>query len=461
MNSFFFLEAEYDKKEMEECVTKFQKLRVEPYERLVKRLKSLSKVLHLMGIHTLKYRNFDYLKYDRKGLVELIKLYVNRIKPRYYETLNDQEFQRLKDTLDFGKFSVRRLKKNSKNWTSGNEIIDKFINDVRLKAISISGVIEWIDFDKFENIEYLAEGGFSKVYRATWINEFFDKTKKRHDGDDDDDDDDSFFHSCVNKQVVLKSLHNSKNITKDFLNEIKAHIMLSDDTFIIRCYGITQDPDTKNYMLVMDYAQSGNLHDYLKNCKSIDFRKKFQIIYQIIKGIYEIHQKELIHKDLHPGNILKKANKFMITDLGLCQPAYIKPKKDGVYGVTPYLAPEHLRGSPRYTTASDIYALGIIMFEIISERAPYSCDSLLALRICEGLRPKFNIKVPQLLIKMIKQCLNANYLERPVITELEETFGKWCTEIQNKEDTEINLQIKEAEDHNKNLSLTSTVKILY
>ncbi|PKC75339.1 hypothetical protein RhiirA1_436347, partial [Rhizophagus irregularis] len=59
-------EAEYDKKEMEECVTKFQKLRVEPYERLVKRLKSLSKVLHLMGIHTLKYRNFDYLKYDRK-----------------------------------------------------------------------------------------------------------------------------------------------------------------------------------------------------------------------------------------------------------------------------------------------------------------------------------------------------------------------------------------------------------
>ncbi|CAB4463047.1 unnamed protein product [Rhizophagus irregularis] len=94
-------EAEYDKKEMEECVTKFQKLRVEPYERLVKRLKSLSKVLHLMGIHTLKYRNFDYLKYDRKGLVELIKLYVNRIKPRYYETLNDQEFQRLKDTLDF------------------------------------------------------------------------------------------------------------------------------------------------------------------------------------------------------------------------------------------------------------------------------------------------------------------------------------------------------------------------
>src|ERR1043165_3619363 len=157
----FVVEAEYDKKEMEECVTKFQKLRVESYERLLKRLKLLSKVfdaLHLMGIHSLKYRNFDYLKgnlYDRKGLVELIKLYVKGIEPRYSETLNDQEFQTLKDTLDLGKFSVRRLKKNPKRWTSGNKIIDQFIRDIQLKATSISKVIEWIDYDKFEDIEYL------------------------------------------------------------------------------------------------------------------------------------------------------------------------------------------------------------------------------------------------------------------------------------------------------------------
>ncbi|RIA96142.1 kinase-like domain-containing protein [Glomus cerebriforme] len=463
--------AGYDKKEMEECVTKFPKLRVEPYERLLKRLKSLSKVfdaLHLkMGIHSLKYSNFDYLKgnlYDRKGLVELIKFYVKRIEPRYSETLNDREFQRLKDNLDFGKFSVRRLKKKSKNWTSGNEIIDEFIKDIQLKATSISEVIEWIDYDNFEDIEYLANGGFSTVYRATWINEFFMKTKRVDYDNDNDDDDESICHSCVNKKVVLKSLRKSKNITKEFLNEIIAHIMLSDDAFIIRCYGITQDPDTKNYMLVMDYARDGNLRDYLKNCKSIDLRKKIQIIYQIIKGLYEIHQKELIHKDLHPGNILKKANKFVITDLGSCQPAYIsyiKTKKNVVYGVMPYMAPEILRGNHCYSTASDIYALGIIMCEIISEQMPYydkTHDYLLALRICEGLRPKFNIKVPQLLINIIKQCLNANPVERPVITELDETFNNWCTDIKDKKDTEINLQIKEAEEYNKCLSPTSTIK---
>ena len=46
------------------------------------------------------------------------------IEPRYSETLNDRKFQILKDTLYLGKFSVRRLKKNSKHWTSGNETID-------------------------------------------------------------------------------------------------------------------------------------------------------------------------------------------------------------------------------------------------------------------------------------------------------------------------------------------------
>ena len=92
-------------------------------------------------------------------------------------------------------------------------------------------------------------------------------------------------------------------------------------------------------MFVMDYARDGNLGDYIN--QSI-LEKKIQIINQIIKGLCEIHQKELIHKDLHPGNILKKANKFMITDLGTCQPAYTRTNK--VYGVLPYIAPEILRG---------------------------------------------------------------------------------------------------------------------
>jgi len=112
--------------------------------------------------------------------------------------------------------------------------------------------------------------------------------------------------------------------------------------------------------------------NYLKD--EIDFKEKIQNIYQIIMGLYEIHEKKLIHKDLHLGNILKKAKKLMITDLGLCRPVSIETTNKNSYGVLSYVAPEILRGQP-YSQASDIYSLGILMYEIISEQIPYQDKS--------------------------------------------------------------------------------------
>ena len=76
-----------------------------------------------------------------------------------------------------------------------------------------------------------------------------------------------------------------------------------------------------------------------------------------------------------------------------------------MYGVLPYIAPEILRGQS-YTKAADIYSFGIIMYEVISGLPPYhdlSHDEYLAIKICHGLRPRFNIKVPQLIVDLIKK----------------------------------------------------------
>src|SRR6266496_5374700 len=91
-----------------------------------------------------------------------------------------------------------------------------------------------------------------------------------------------------------------------------------------------------------------------------------------------------------------------------------------IYGVLPYIAPEILRGQ-NYTKASDIYSFGIIMYEVISGLPPYhdvSHDINLAIKICQGLRPKLNIKVPQLIVHLIKRCLDANPLNRPTAKEI-------------------------------------------
>src|SRR5437868_13319915 len=57
---------------------------------------------------------------------------------------------------------------NFKNWTSGNNDVDKFIQKRQLKAENRYEILEWIEHDRFENIEYLAEGGFGTVYKAIW-----------------------------------------------------------------------------------------------------------------------------------------------------------------------------------------------------------------------------------------------------------------------------------------------------
>ncbi|EXX69157.1 Ypk2p [Rhizophagus irregularis DAOM 197198w] len=106
--------------------------------------------------------------------------------------------------------------------------------------------------------------------------------------------------------------------------------------------------------------------------------------------------------------------------MGLCKPADYNASentKNSIYGVLPYIAPEVLRGQ-NYTKAADIYSFGIIMYEVISGLPPYhdvSHDKILAIKICQGLRP-------QLIVNLIKRCLDANPLNRVTANEVQEVL---------------------------------------
>ena len=65
--------------------------------------------------------------------------------------------------------NAKRFKNNFKNWTSGNKVIDEFIQDSQLNAVYYYKCLEWIPFENFRNIYKIGEGGFGVVYRATWI----------------------------------------------------------------------------------------------------------------------------------------------------------------------------------------------------------------------------------------------------------------------------------------------------
>ena len=84
----------------------------------------------------------------------------------------------------------KRLQQNFKNWTSGNPDVDKLIQESQLNTNYVK--LEWVEYDRFENIKYIAKGGFGKVYKANFNNQ----------------------------NVALKCLNNSKDITSEFLNEV-------------------------------------------------------------------------------------------------------------------------------------------------------------------------------------------------------------------------------------------------
>ncbi|RIA78892.1 kinase-like domain-containing protein, partial [Glomus cerebriforme] len=258
----------------------------------------------------------------------------------------------------------KKFQQDFGNWTSGNERIDMFIQESQLNARNNFELLEWIPYNRLRNIQFLAQGGFSTVYKAIWLDgwiQHWDYEKqdwKRYvyerDGQEYKDANNPKIKNPlqINEKygysVVLKSLNDSSNINNDFLNEWKLHLQCqhearSNITSLIPLLGITQDPDTLNYMIVMNEAYDGSLRNNLK-IKNYNPNDKFLNLWWLSTQLESLHKLNLVHGDFHNGNILYDDYKYpVISDLGLCRPVSQHNVKNDVYGVLPYIAPEVLR----------------------------------------------------------------------------------------------------------------------
>ncbi|RHZ85744.1 hypothetical protein Glove_60g130 [Diversispora epigaea] len=238
----------------------------------------------------------------------------------------------------------------------------------------------------------------------------------------------------------------------------------------IQFYGITQDPETHSYMMVLEYAAGGNLREYLK-INNINWDQKLYNLYGLSFRLKNIHKLDIVHQDFHPGNILSSNFKvtIKISDFGLSKLIGINPnnpEKKNIFGVLPYIAPEVLSGDEEYTKAADVYSFGIIAYEMVTSFPPYpdiSHDKDLAMKICNGLRPKIPFHTPKLITRMIMRCWDARVTHRPTFEELFDELKKYRKDYDNK-DSEIRIQIENSEKLSKNLGLinsTTTTPLNY
>ncbi|CAB4441674.1 unnamed protein product [Rhizophagus irregularis] len=339
------------------------------------------------------------------------------------------------------------------NWC-GNEKIDKLIKEIQHYNLYLA--FEWIPYNQFVGIKEMSKGGFSTVYSAIWKNGplCYDEIKGKWSRESD-------------KIVVLKCLFNSQNITDKFLNKIKLYLTndFEKSGKVLKMYGLTQNPITKDYIFVLRYTEGGNFNYWINNnnnFKYFNWLIKLKVLDNTIRGLNEIHQKKMVHSDLHTGNILFKEIYWVssnastyISDVGFCGDISNEDETK-IYGVMPYLAPEVLKGKP-YTQAADIYSFGMIMYFVATGKQPFANrehDQNLALDICEGVRPETSDQeMPKCYRDLMKKCWDSDPNNRLKASEIEKLIklfhDSYCPIETEQDDDEIEEQFKEAERYRR------------
>ncbi|RIA87073.1 kinase-like domain-containing protein [Glomus cerebriforme] len=321
--------------------------------------------------------------------------------------------------LKWCKFCDReQFQQQFSNWESGNPKFDKIIRDSQLSIKFPNGFIQWIPYEKFTNLEFVGSGAFAKVYKASWVEglgiwDYALGKRVRY----------------PNTPVALKELKDSQNISNNFLEEVIAYIKSSSST-VLRCYGISKNPVNQNYIIVFPYAHGGSLRHYMR--KRLNWVNKLDVLRHMLYGLDDIHKRGLVHRDLHPGNLLHYRRTISVSDLGFCRPADDESESEKIFGVLPFIAPEVLDGEP-YTQASDVYSVGMIMWFIISGQYPF-CDRKyndhhLAGDIMKGLRPKVPEGTPPDYEKLMRNCWDPDPHKRPTAGNLYQKVLFWLNEF--------------------------------
>lgn len=210
--------------------------------------------------------------------------------------------------------------------------------------------------DRYEILEKIGTGGMSDVYKA-----------KCHK-----------LNRFVAVKVLKQEFSENANFVSKFRTEAQAAAGLMHPN-IVNVYDVGEENDI--YYIVMELVEGITLKKYIEKKARLSFKEAVSIAIQVSMGIEAAHNNHIIHRDIKPQNIIiSRDGKVKVTDFGIAKAATSNTITSNVMGSVHYTSPEQARGG--YSDEkSDVYSLGITMFEMLTGRVPFNGETTVAIAI--------------------------------------------------------------------------------
>lgn len=238
--------------------------------------------------------------------------------------------------------------------------------------------------DRYEILEKIGTGGMSDVYRA-----------KDHK---------------LNRHVAVKVLKQEFSENKDFLQKFRSEAQSAAGLMhpnIVNVYDVGEE--SGSHFIVMELVEGITLKKYIEKKARLSVREAVSIAIQVAQGIEAAHNNHIIHRDIKPQNvIISMDGKVKVTDFGIAKAATSNTITSNVMGSVHYTSPEQVRGGFS-DEKSDIYSLGITLFEMLTGRVPFNGDTTVAVAIKHIQEPMpsprdYVPEIPVSLEKIVLKC---------------------------------------------------------
>lgn len=237
---------------------------------------------------------------------------------------------------------------------------------------------------RYEIMGRIGTGGMADVYKAV------DRVLNRY----------------VAMKVLKREFREDVNFVKKFQSEAQAAAGLLHPN-IVNVYDVAEDRGL--YYIVMELVEGITLKDYIQKKGKLTAKEVLGITMQVCAGIETAHNNNIVHRDIKPQNIIiSKEGKVKVTDFGIAKATSSNTISTNAMGSVHYTSPEQARGG--FSDArSDIYSLGITMYEMITGKLPFDGDSTISIalkHLQEDILPpsEYVLDIPYSLEQIILKC---------------------------------------------------------